>query len=127
MDFLLDTHTFLWFINGSNQLSSTSKKTIQNPNNTKYISIASLWEIAIKIQLDKLKLHFTFDELKNQILQNGFQILPIIFEHTAQISNLELIHRDPFDRLIIAQAIVEQLTIITKDDIFGKYSTNVTW
>ncbi|MDO8968309.1 type II toxin-antitoxin system VapC family toxin [Algoriphagus sp.] len=81
MNLLLDTHTFLWFLEGSQNLSSSAKTAIQNQNNTSFISIASIWEIAIKLGLGKLKLDTGLDELKSEILKNGFEILPLDFEH----------------------------------------------
>lgn len=81
MNLLLDTHTFLWFLEGSQNLSSSAKTAIQNQNNTSFISIASIWEIAIKLGLGKLKLDTGLDELKSEILTNGFEILPLDFEH----------------------------------------------
>jgi PIN domain nuclease of toxin-antitoxin system len=122
MEYLLDTHTFLWFINGDAQLSEKAKNVIMDPEKEKYISIASLWEIAIKVNLGKLSLDITYDDLRLQIIGNGFEILPIMFEHTAALSSLELHHRDPFDRMIIAQALSEQLTVIGKDENFNKYN-----
>lgn len=127
MNLLLDTHTFLWFIDGSNELSTKIKNQITNPEITKYISIASLWEIAIKINNGKLKLDFSFEELRNIIISNGFEILALDFEHILKITNLERIHKDPFDRIIIAQAQVEKLTIITRDANFKKYKVKVMW
>lgn len=122
MNFLLDTHTFLWFLEGSQNLSSSAKTAIQNQNNTSFISIASIWEMAIKLGLGKLKLDTGLDELKSEILKNGFEILPLDFEHILELSRLEEFHKDPFDRIIISQAIFEELTLITKDANFNLYN-----
>lgn len=122
MDYLLDTHTFLWFINGDAQLSKKAKDAISDTDATKYISIASFWEIAIKLNLGKLSLQMPFSDLHQQVTDNGFEILPITFSHTAELISLELLHRDPFDRIIIAQAICERLILISKDGNFEKYS-----
>ncbi len=127
MNYLLDTHTFLWFIAGNNELSKKAKSIILNPDNEKYISIASFWEVAIKLKIEKIELDFPFKELKNQAIKNGFQILPILFEDTLQLTNIELLHRDPFDRIIIAQAIHNKLTIISKDPEFLNYPVRVVW
>ena len=121
MRYLLDTHTFLWFINGDRQLSEKAKKAIDNPDAIKRISIASLWEIAIKLNIGKLKIDMTFENLWQQIDKNGFELLPIKFEHTLELCSLELHHRDPFDRMIIAQSLVEDLTLISKDSNVAKY------
>ena len=127
MDYLLDTHTFLWFINGSEELSGKAKSAIENTKNTKFISIASFWEIAIKSSLGKLKLDIPFQELKFLAINNGFEILPLTFEHTNRLVSLDFHHKDPFDRLIIAQAIIDKLTIIGKDRNFALYSVKIIW
>lgn len=121
MDYLLDTHSFLWFINGDEQLSARAKEAISDPDAIKYISIVSFWEIAIKINLGKLHLEMTYPELRQQVVLNGFDVLPITFEHTAKLTTLKLHHRDPFDRLIISQAQSENLILISKDEHFSKY------
>ncbi len=89
MSYLLDTHTFLWFINGDKQLSVIARAAIDNPSNKKIISIASLWEIAIKINIGKLQLTMPFKELGEQIKLNGFELLPINFGHTIHLSTLD--------------------------------------
>jgi len=122
MEYLLDTHSFLWFINGDNRLSEKAKAAIIDSESVKYISIVSLWEIAIKVNLGKLSLGMGYSDLRLQVINNGFEVLPITFEHTATLISLELHHRDPFDRMIIAQALRESLTVIGKDENFGKYS-----
>jgi len=122
MNFLLDTHTFLWFLEGNRNLSKNARITIENSNNTNFISIASLWEVAIKMSLGKLKLDIKLEELKSEILKNNFEILPLDFEHIIELSNLEYMHKDPFDRIIISQAISEKYTIISKDLNFGLYT-----
>lgn len=127
MNLLLDTHSFIWFVNGDENLSAKAKKEILKPSNTKLISIASIWEMAIKTSLGKLKIHRPFKEVLNQINENGFEILPIDFEHTLLVNQLEFHHRDPFDRLIIAQAISEGLTIMTRDKNFHSYDVKLIW
>ena len=127
MEYLLDTHAFLWFISGDSELSDKAKSHILNPEITKYISTASFWEIAIKVSLKKLALDMPFNELKDHVFQNGFTILPITFEHTANLLQLEQHHKDPFDRLIIAQALTDQLAIISRDSQFSKYNVHLIW
>lgn len=124
---LLDTHTFIWFIEGSKELSRTARQTIEIDNADNYVSIVSLWEIAIKVSLGKLELKTPFNQIDRQITQNSFEILPITFEDTLIISALPFHHRDPFDRVIIAQAITNKLTIISKDELFSSYTTKVIW
>ena len=122
MQYLLDTHTLLWFIGGDEELSDTAKFAIIDIDAIKYVSIASLWEVAIKVNLGKLTLDMDYAELGEQITINGFEILPITFDHTNALVNLELHHRDPFDRIIIAQALNDKLTVVGKDSNFSKYS-----
>ena len=116
MNCLLDTHTVIWFLNGDNRLSNKVKKIIENPDNSKIISIASIWKMAIKISLGKLKVENGFIKFLELIENNGFEVFPITLEHAMAVSTLEFIHRDPFDRLIVAQALSNHLTVITKDE-----------
>jgi len=127
MYILLDTNAFLWFCEDSRNLSPVAKQYIENPNNTSFISIASFWEIAIKISLRKMKLRIPFEEFIKLIEENGFKILSITFEHTVQLSKMEFHHRDPFDRLIIAQGIVEEQPVISSDSAFDKYEIKRIW
>jgi len=121
MNYLLDTYTFLWFITDDKQLSGKATKAIVDPDAVKYVSMASFWEIAIKLNIGKLELDMPFDELLNQMDINGFLLLPIAFAHTSALCTLDLYHGDPFDRLIIAQALVENFIVISKDNNFTKY------
>ena len=121
MNYLLDTHTFLWFLDGNTNLSKKARSAIENSDNTNFISIASIWEIAIKMSLGKLKLDVKVEDLKTEIVKSNFEILPLDFEHIIELSRLEEIHKDPFDRIIISQAISEIHTIISKDSNFGLY------
>lgn len=124
MDNLLDTHTFIWFIEDANELSNTAKSVIEAPDSINYISIASLWEIAIKVSLGKLKLQTSFKQINNQLEFNGFILLPVSFEDTLTVSELPYHHRDPFDRIIIAQCINKNLTFVTLDKSISKYAVN---
>lgn len=127
MEYLLDTHSLLWFINGDRELSDTAKSYIENPDTTKYVSVASFWEIAVKVSIKKLDLDMPFTELKEHVSKNGFTILPITFEHTSNLVKLDFHHKDPFDRLLISQALTDQLTIISRDSNFRKYTVNLIW
>lgn len=127
MDYILDTHTLIWFLNGDDKLSKRAREVIEDQGNTKFISIASIWEIAIKISLDKFKFEQGFMKFLNLIDENGFEVLPISFEHALIVSTLEFIHRDPFDRLILAQAISGNTTVITKDEQIRKYEVKIVW
>jgi PIN domain nuclease of toxin-antitoxin system len=121
MNFLLDTHTILWFLDGNQSLSPKARAAIETATTTKFISIASIWEIAIKRGLGKIGSEITLKELMQAILENGFEILPLDFIHILSLSELENFHRDPFDRIIIAQALTENLTLISKDQNFNLY------
>lgn len=128
MSYLLDTHSFLWFLEGNTNLSLKARKIIENSNNTLFVSIASIWEIAIKISLDKLKLGVTLEDLKTEIVKNNFEIMPLDFEHIIELTSLEQLHKDPFDRIILAQAISEKCVIISKDSNFSFYKkAKILW
>ena len=128
MNILLDTHTFLWYLNGDENLSDKAIKSIDKKNSVVYVSIASIWEISIKIGLKKLKIDVSLEELENQISLNNFIILPLKFEHIIELSKLDNHHRDPFDRILIAQSITEKTTVITKDAHFNHYKgINSIW
>lgn len=127
MKLLLDTHTFIWFVNGDTQLSQKAKEFILNKSNQNYVSIASIWEMAIKVSLGKLKINRPFKDTLTQIEDNGFELLPIVFDHTLVLTLLEFHHRDPFDRVLIAQAKSEDMSIITRDDQFSHYAVPLVW
>lgn len=121
MKYLLDTHTFIWFIEGSDELSKKAINLIVDENNEILLSIASLWEISIKVGLGKLSIKGGYENIMNDIVNNDITLLPIDFAHTLVQSKLELHHRDPFDRILIAQAIAENMSIIGRDEIFDTY------
>jgi PIN domain nuclease of toxin-antitoxin system len=118
MKYLLDTHSLIWFLEDNDKLSILAKTEIKNIQNRCFVSIASLWEIALKTGIDKLKLDVPFSRLKNEIQENNFEILPIELKHLEQLLFLNFHHRDPFDRLLIAQAQNEKMIIISKDENF---------
>ena len=127
MDLLLDTHTLIWFLNGDETLSDKAKSAIEDPENSKIVSIASIWEIAIKISLGKIKFPKGFKHFLDMVADNGFEILPITFEHAIELSTLEFLHRDPFDRLMISQCIADKLIIVSKDDNIKRYNIKTIW
>jgi PIN domain nuclease of toxin-antitoxin system len=127
MNYLLDTHAFLWFVDGNPMLPLKIRKVIQNPETAKFVSIASLWEIAIKTGKDKLLLTRPFETLPEYIEVNKFILLPVLPRHLFGLKELPHHHGDPFDRLIIAQAIAESLTIISADRQFKDYPADVAW
>jgi PIN domain nuclease of toxin-antitoxin system len=127
MRLMLDTHTLIWFLNGDPNLSQKARHAIENPDNLKIVSIASIWEIAIKISLNKFRFSKGFKSFLELIENNGFAVLPITFEHALTVSNLEFIHRDPFDRLLISQCITDNLKIVSKDKNIAKYNIETLW
>jgi len=128
MKLLLDTHALLWFIGNDPQLSATARENIENPAHEKFVSAASLWEIAVKLSLEKLKLPRPFAEVfPRQLEVNGFELLPISCVQLNQLAALPFHHRDPFDRLLIAQALADGMTIVTRDPAFSRYSTKISW
>lgn len=116
--YLLDAHAFIWWMENNRRLNENIKTTIDNPLNTVFLSAISVWEMIIKKRLGKLKLPKTW---KKDIKSGKFQILPMTLEHALAIENLSLHHKDPFDRMLVAQAKVEKLTIITIDPKIKKY------
>ena len=127
MALLLDTHTFIWFINGDSSLPEKVVNKIKNIDNQCYLSIASIWEIAIKLKLNKLSLLADFDRISDFLDENQIEVLPITFSHIQSLNQLEFHHRDPFDRIIIAQGISEELTILTKDHNFNLCKAEIFW
>lgn len=127
MQLLLDTHVLIWFINGDELLPEKIINDVKNINNDCFISIASIWEIAIKVTLNKLELKSNFNQITGFLTDLNIEILPITFEHIQILNTLEYYHKDPFDRIIISQGIFEQLTIVSKDENFKKYQVMVNW
>ena len=128
MNFLLDTHTFIWMDSSPSQLSANVVDILKDKKNTLYLSVISVWEIEIKIQIGKLSLNKPLIYIiQEQQKNNGLQILTMNLGHALKVSELVLHHKDPFDRLLIAQALVEDYTLISKDTIFEKYPASVVW
>lgn len=127
MKYLLDTHALLWFLNDDPQLPKKVSSQILSNKNKCYLSIASLWEISIKINIGKLTLKMPFEELYDYLFDNDIEVLHISFDHLVVLTSLDLHHRDPFDRLIIAQSKSAELTIISKDANFAHYNADLFW
>ncbi len=130
MRLLLDTHSFLWFIAGNPRLSDTARSLIEAPANSVLLSVGSLWEMAIKVSLGKLTLGQPFPTLIPQQLDlNGIELLGITTDHAAAVAMLPFPpdHRDPFDRLIVAQARVEQLPLVSRDEVLDAYGIMRLW
>ncbi|ETR69010.1 MAG: PilT protein-like protein [Candidatus Magnetoglobus multicellularis str. Araruama] len=125
---LLDTNSFLWFISGNEKLSIKARNFIEDFENELVLSIASLWEIAIKVSIGKLQLLKHFDILiPEKIEENEIEILNLELKHFSTMMKLPFHHRDPFDRIIIAQSITENISLITSDGIFEDYLVKVIW
>ena len=128
MNLLLDTHSFIWFVAGSTRLSASAREIMDVPANRLWLSVASLWEMAIKVSLGKLKLGQPLDKfLPEQLRVNSVELLGITLDHTLALAALPFHHRDPFDRLLIAQALVEGLPVISVDPAFDAYGVNRVW
>ena len=128
MRLLLDTHTLLWFYLEETRLSSSALAAVLDPSHTKTVSPASFWEIAIKLSLTKYVLSESYDEfIQHSIFDNGFEILAIEPKHTAAVVTLAHHHKDPFDRLLIAQAMVEGIPIVSADAKFDSYPVRRLW
>ncbi len=128
MKFLLDTHSFLWFIEDNPRLSSTGRALMEAADNQLFLSAASVWEMAIKISLSKLRLSQPFEVfIPEQLSRNRIELLDITVQHAAVVSGLPFHHRDPFDRLLIAQALTESLPIIGNDGAFDAYAVTRLW
>lgn len=122
MDLLIDTHTLLWFYAGDSKLNEKTKNVILDTDNTIYLSIATLWEIAIKVNIGKLDLKDDLIDFFAFVERNGFTILQISIQNLIVLGSLPFHHKDPFDRIIITQAITENLMIGSDDAIFKEYN-----
>jgi len=121
MNLLLDTHSFLWYYKGVSDLSTNALHLIESPENDFFISVVSLWEIAIKNSLGKLGLNAPLGDFFKDVVQKGFNLMPIDLSYILQSAAFPFHHRDPFDRLIIGQSIVEKMPVVTKDALFDPY------
>jgi PIN domain nuclease of toxin-antitoxin system len=125
---LLDTHVLLWWIGGSGELSRRARAAIGSGRNACLVSVASGWEIAVKVSLGTLRIEGALDRfLPEQLAANGFQPLPIDLKHAARVATLPFHHRDPFDRLLVAQALEEELAVVTADPVFARYGVGRVW
>jgi len=128
MKLLLDTHALIWFISGDSKLSEQAKEAFLDQDNKLYFSKASLWEITIKISLGKLVLaEYWLTAIEKEMISNGIEWLEIEIDHCKILADLPFHHRDPFDRLLISQAISESMGIISIDSQFSNYPLDVIW
>jgi PIN domain nuclease of toxin-antitoxin system len=124
---LLDTHTFLWFVTGDDRLSRRARQAMEADDAELVLSAASVWEMAIKARLGRLSLPATVEEYIAEKVASGFLVLPVDWVHAAAVERLPLHHRDPFDRLLLAQASTEGLPIVSGDSVFRRYGVKVIW
>jgi PIN domain nuclease of toxin-antitoxin system len=125
---LLDTHAFLWWVEGAPAIGRKAAAAVSDSGNEVFFSVASCLELAIKLSLGKLRLTRDLEPfIRDQLSLNGFSLLDVQLEHVARVADLPFHHRDPFDRLLAAQALQNNLTIVSADRVFRKYGVAVTW
>ncbi|MEJ2285868.1 MAG: type II toxin-antitoxin system VapC family toxin [Desulfobacterales bacterium] len=128
MKYLLDTHAFLWFVSDDSRLSYRAKSIIKTGNNEVYFSAASAWEMSIKIRLGRLTIEDDLEPfIVKQLAENSFHALSVTIFHSIYTSKLPEIHKDPFDRMIIAQSQIEDMHLISQDKNIKKYKVPVVW
>jgi PIN domain nuclease of toxin-antitoxin system len=131
MDFILDTHALLWYAEGNKRLSKRARDMIDDASNKRLVSMASLWEIAIKHSIGKLTLTPSYQHVvEGVIAANRFHVLAIARTHLVRVARLDFPpngHRDPFDRLLVAQSLAEDVPIVSRDGAFGAYDVEVVW
>jgi PIN domain nuclease of toxin-antitoxin system len=120
---LLDTHILLWWLNSDSQLPARANTLISDPNNQVFVSAISVWEISIKVGIGKLEADLK--EILTAIPNSGFLALPFSLEHAAAVHNLPDLHKDPFDRALLAQAQIEPMHLLTHDGVLASYSGNI--
>ncbi|MDR0315284.1 MAG: type II toxin-antitoxin system VapC family toxin [Treponema sp.] len=125
MKILLDTHIFLWFLDEVEKLSEPALTAILEPKNEKYISIVSAWELALKINLGKLTFEGGIAHFFTMVEENGFELLSVKEEHIKRLETLPLLHRDPFDRMLIVSALVEGMNLISSDSNIHRYNVGI--
>lgn len=128
MKALLDTHAFLWWITNDSRLSARVLRLVRDPSTSVYLSVASGWEIAIKVGLGKLELSDDLDGfIQEQLTTNRIDVLPVQMSHALFVRRLPKHHRDPFDRLLIAQSLVEGMPLVTSDPLIQHYPVQTIW
>lgn len=128
MNLLLDTHSFLWWCITPHRLSAPALAVCQDDSNSLYLSVASAWEIQIKVQIGKLAIPSSLEHLiQHQQQKNSMLVLPVLLPHVFALAALPMHHKDPFDRLLVAQAVAENLTIISNDTLLSTYPVPIFW
>jgi PIN domain nuclease of toxin-antitoxin system len=124
---LVDTHAFLWFVAGDRQLSATARRALEDDENEWWLSVASVWEMAIKAGLGRLTLPAPVHDYIGDKVRQGLRVLSVDWPHAAGVERLPSHHRDPFDRLIAAQALADGLAVVSRDAVFRRYGVTVVW
>ncbi len=127
MKLLLDTHTFIWWDSDPSKLSKRALELLLNPENTRLVSVVSLWEIQIKTQLGKLTVNQPLANIINDQQKNGIEFIGVQVSHILVLQELPLYHKDPFDRLLIAQAKSENAILVSCDPVFSNYTIDIEW
>jgi PIN domain nuclease of toxin-antitoxin system len=127
MKLLLDTHTFIWWDSDPKRLSAPALAALRDPVNSIWLSVVSVWEIVIKVDLGNMTLRIPLPDIINQQLANGLQILSIGLSHVLAVEGLPTVHKDPFDRLLVAQSSIEGAELVTKDPVFNAYPVRTLW
>ena len=128
MNLILDTHTFLWFTNASPELSATARNLIEDAANDLFLSVASPWEIGIKVSTGKLTLGRPVNDFfERRMRETGVRLLPISLAHVARVAMLPFHHRDPFDRMLVAQSLTENMAIVSADAVLDAYGVTRLW
>lgn len=128
MRLLVDTHAWLWWILDDQRLSARARKQLASPRNEIFVSAASIWEVSVKTGSGRLRLRMSIDRLVSEhIAGAGFGTLPVTATHAVAVADLAGQHGDPFDRMLVAQAITEDLTLVTGDDQIARYPVRVLW
>jgi len=127
MNLLIDTHVVIWSVTNGHQLPSSVKARLENTDNVCHVSMALLWEMSIKHSLGRLDLHVSLADIFRIVEDSGFELLPIMPAHVLRNANLAYHHHDPFDRLIIAQALCEDMSMVSKDGMFASYDVPLFW
>ena len=128
MRILLDAHALLWFVNEDAHLSREAREAVEGDHNSVFVSLVTVWEIAIKVGLGKLKLGLRLEgELDRFLIDNGFMLLPIEYAHVARVAGLPRHHGDPFDRLLVSQSLIENMPVVSNDPAFDASGVKRIW
>ena len=127
MRLLLDTHALIWFAANDSRFGKQARQKMQSLDVELYLSVASVWEMAIKANLGRLNLVLPLGAYVQEKIDAGLHILPIEWHHSSAVVNMPLHHKDPFDRLIIAQALIENMPVVSGDPIFKSYGLKIVW